>query len=34
VFGLDAREIFFADDPILVFEGQEDVVAREKLGNT
>ncbi len=26
VFGLDAREIFFSDDPILVFEGQEDVV--------
>lgn len=26
VFGLDAREIFFSDDPIMVFEGQEDVV--------
>lgn len=26
VFGLDAREIFFADDPILVLEGQEDVL--------
>jgi predicted ATPase len=26
VFGLDAREIFFSGDPILVFEGQEDVL--------
>lgn len=26
LFGLDAREVFFADDPILIFEGQEDVV--------
>jgi predicted ATPase len=31
VFGLDAREIFFADDPILVFEGQEDVVFWPKV---
>lgn len=26
VFGLDAREVFFLDDRVLVFEGQEDVV--------
>ncbi len=31
VFGLDAREIFFSDDPILVFEGQEDVVYWPKV---
>ena len=31
VFGLDAREIFFSDDPILVFEGQEDVVFWPKV---
>ena len=26
VFGLDAREVFFLEDGVLVFEGQEDVV--------
>lgn len=31
VFGLDAREIFFSEDPILVFEGQEDVVFWPKV---
>jgi predicted ATPase len=31
VFGLDAREIFFSNDPILVFEGQEDVVFWPKV---
>lgn len=31
VFGLDAREMFFSDDPLLVFEGQEDVVFWPKV---
>lgn len=34
VFGLDAREIFFGDDPIMVFEGQEDVVLWPKIVGT
>lgn len=31
IFGLDAREIFFENDPVIVFEGQEDVVLWPKL---
>lgn len=31
VFGLDAREIFFLDDGVVVFEGQEDVVLWPKV---
>lgn len=35
VFGLDAREVFFLEDHVLVFEGQEDVVLWPKvIGNT
>lgn len=31
VFGLDAREVFFLDDGVILVEGQEDVIAYQKI---